>query len=87
MNIFVRADLDDRIKIVSKRLDMTENKAKTEQTAPVQKDDGLIFPTGVYKGVPYFRPPVGFDEKSALVRKTAGNALAQIGRASWRERV
>ena len=28
INVFVRADLDDRIKIISKRLDMTENKAK-----------------------------------------------------------
>ena len=28
INIFVRADLEDRIKIVSKRLDITENKAK-----------------------------------------------------------
>lgn len=28
INIFVRADLEDRIKIVSKRLDLTENKAK-----------------------------------------------------------
>lgn len=56
---------------------MTENKAKTEQTDPAQKDDGLIFPTGVYKGVPYFKPPVGFDEKSALRRKSAGNALAR----------
>ena len=28
VNVFVRADLEDRIKIVSKRLDMTENKAK-----------------------------------------------------------
>ena len=28
INIFVRAELEDRIKIVSKRLDMTENKAK-----------------------------------------------------------
>ena len=28
INVFVRADLEDRIKIVSKRLDITENKAK-----------------------------------------------------------
>ena len=28
INIFVRADLEDRIKIISKRLDLTENKAK-----------------------------------------------------------
>lgn len=28
MNVFVRADLEDRIKIISKRLDLTENKAK-----------------------------------------------------------
>ncbi len=28
INIFIRADLDDRIKIISKRMDMTENKAK-----------------------------------------------------------
>ena len=28
VNIFIRADLEDRIKIVSKRLDITENKAK-----------------------------------------------------------
>lgn len=28
INVFVRADLEDRIKIISKRLDMTENKAK-----------------------------------------------------------
>ena len=28
INIFVRADLQDRIKIISKRLDLTENKAK-----------------------------------------------------------
>lgn len=28
INIFVRADLDDRIKLISKRLDITENKAK-----------------------------------------------------------
>ena len=28
MNVFIRADLDDRIKIISKRLDITENKAK-----------------------------------------------------------
>ena len=28
INVFVRADLEDRIKIVSKRLDLTENKAK-----------------------------------------------------------
>ena len=28
INVFVRAVLDDRIKIISKRLDMTENKAK-----------------------------------------------------------
>ena len=28
INVFVRADLQDRIKIVSKRLDLTENKAK-----------------------------------------------------------
>ena len=28
INIFVRADLEDRIKIVSKRLDLTENKAR-----------------------------------------------------------
>lgn len=28
INIFVRAELDDRIKLISKRLDITENKAK-----------------------------------------------------------
>ena len=28
INVFVRADLEDRIKIISKRLDLTENKAK-----------------------------------------------------------
>ena len=28
MNVFIRADLDDRIKIISKRMDITENKAK-----------------------------------------------------------
>ena len=28
MNIFVHADLDDRVKLISKRLDITENKAK-----------------------------------------------------------
>lgn len=28
INVFVRADLEDRIKIISKRMDMTENKAK-----------------------------------------------------------
>lgn len=28
INVFVRAELEDRIKIISKRLDMTENKAK-----------------------------------------------------------
>lgn len=28
LNIFIRADLEDRIKIISKRLDLTENKAK-----------------------------------------------------------
>lgn len=28
MNIFVRADLEDRIKIISKRMDLTENKAR-----------------------------------------------------------
>ena len=28
INIFVRADLDDRIKLISKRMDITENKAK-----------------------------------------------------------
>ena len=28
INVFLRADLDDRIKIISKRMDMTENKAK-----------------------------------------------------------
>lgn len=28
LNIFVRADLEDRIKIISKRMDLTENKAK-----------------------------------------------------------
>ena len=28
INVFIRADLDDRIKIVSKRMDLTENKAK-----------------------------------------------------------
>ena len=28
LNIFIRADLDDRVKIISKRLDITENKAK-----------------------------------------------------------
>ena len=28
INVFVRADLEDRIKVISKRLDMTENKAK-----------------------------------------------------------
>ncbi len=28
INVFIRADLEDRIKIISKRLDLTENKAK-----------------------------------------------------------
>jgi len=28
INVFVRADLEDRIKIISKRMDLTENKAK-----------------------------------------------------------
>ena len=28
MNIFIRADFDDRVKTISKRLDITENKAK-----------------------------------------------------------
>ena len=28
INVFIRADLDDRIRIISKRMDMTENKAK-----------------------------------------------------------
>ena len=28
INVFVRADLEDRVKIISKRLDLTENKAK-----------------------------------------------------------
>lgn len=28
MNIFVRADIEDRVKLISKRMDITENKAK-----------------------------------------------------------
>ena len=50
---------------------MSEDKSRT-----CANDDGLIFPTGVYKGVPYFKPPVGFDEESALARRKAANLLA-----------
>lgn len=35
INIFIRADLEDRIKIISKRMDITENKAKDL----IQKND------------------------------------------------
>ena len=45
----------------------------TEKKNSAESDSGLIFPTGTYHGVAYFKPPVGFDEDKSMSRLIAVN--------------
>lgn len=39
------------------------------------KKRDIIFPVGTYLGVPYFKPPVGFDEETCLIKLAERTAL------------
>ncbi|MBO7147453.1 MAG: DUF4434 domain-containing protein [Lentisphaeria bacterium] len=55
---------------------MSEKKTVTNNEP--SSDEGYIFPTGEYQGVPYFKPPVGFCEEPALKEIGEANRLNNL---------
>ena len=55
---------------------MSEKKTVTNNEP--SPDEGYIFPTGEYQGVPYFKPPVGFCEEPALKEIGEANRLNNL---------
>lgn len=52
-----------------------ENAVVTQEniTAKNAPGDKVLFPIGLYRGIPYFKPPVGFDEEAELKKMNEAN--------------